>query len=371
MNQQNQNELSFEELINLDQNFQFEDEKKDEIDLTLTTEDDDKGDPKPDPIVEEKKEDPKPDLSAIEDPKPAAPTATSSYSSILKYKLESGEWDDMVVDFGEGEKKLSEIEDMDEGTFKDLQKAIAEEKKKDFDSKYLEVDGLDDTKKKLINIIKNGDLDQVKDLFENPATLKEPFEGYDPDNDKHNEQVLRWFYISRGDSEEEAELLVKQAKQNLSLDNKAQQVVGAQRNAFKEKLEKREAELLKEKQQEVDNIKDFRKNLTSSLKEEGLTETLIRKFVDVATKKDSSGNLEIDTIYEETMKDPAKAKDLLYFMLDKENYLKKASTQARKETNLDTLKKINIISSTSKTKQKQEEEVDPSNKSIFDTVLFD
>ena len=56
------------------------------------------------------------------------------------------------------------------------------------------------------------------------------------------------------------------------------------------------------------------------------------------------------------MKDPKKAADLLYFMLDKENYLKKATTEVKKEVQKDLLRKVSIVRDTTKTSKKQEEE---------------
>lgn len=371
---QNQEELSFEQLMEFN-NFSLEDnDKKEEIETDITLDNDDDegdkskdGDPNPDDLEKDKKkEEPKEPETKI-----SLNDSDNTYLDIVKERLDSGEWEDLVIEDEDGnEVKLSELKDIDKDTFKALEKEIKTQKDTEFKDKYVSVDGLDEVKKRLINIVKEGDLALAKELFKNPAALQEPFQGYDNDNDDHNEDVLDWYYQKAlGHSPKEASALVKAAKEDLTLDTKAQKIVEYQRVQFYNNLKNREKQILEEKAKEQETIKEYRKTLSSELKQEGLSENLTRKFVDVATKTDSTGNYEIDTIYDEWMSDPKKAKELIYFMLDKENYLKKATATVKKDVQLDTLKRIKIVQDSSRVEKQKKEDTSPI--TPFETINFE
>lgn len=370
---QNQEELSFEQLMEFN-NFSLEDDnKKEEVKTSITlgdTDDDNEdkskdGDQNPDDLEKGKSEPKEPETKITLD------NSDNTYLDIIKEKLDSGEWEDLVIEDEEGnEVKLSELKNIDKDTFKALEKEIKTQKDTEFQQKYVSVDGLDEVKKRLINIVKEGDLELAKALFQNPAALQEPFQGYDSENDDHNEDVLDWYYQKAlGHSPKEAAALVKAAKEDLTLDVKAQKIVDYQRSQFYENLKNREQQILAEKAKEQENLKEYRKNLTSALKQDGISENLTRKFVDVATKTDKTGNYEIDTIYDEWMSDPNKAKELIYFMLDKENYLKKVTASVKKDVQLDNLKRIKIVQDSSKVEKQKKEDTAPI--TPFETINFD
>ena len=373
--EQNQQELSFDELLEFN-NFSLEDDgqKKEEPEIVITTNQD-----------EEEEEDKSKELDFTpnleKDKSKDAPkeletkisfdNGDSAYLDIIKEKLESGEWEDMLVETEDGtEVKLSELESIDKDTYKTLEKEIKTQQEVEFKEKYVSVDGLDEVKKRLINIVKEGDLELAKALFQNPEALQVPFQGYDVDDDAHNEQVLTWYYQNAlGHSPKESAALVRAAKEDLSVDVKAQKIVEYQRNQFYDNLKNREKQIIAEKAGEQERIKDYRKTLAAEFKQDGVTENLSRKFVDVATKLNKSGDFEIDTIYDEWMSDPKKAKDLLYFMLDKENYLKKATASTKKDVHLDTLKRIKIVQDTTRVDKQKKEESAPI--TPFETINFD
>lgn len=372
---QNQEELSFEQLMEFN-NFSLEDngkkEEEIETDITLSNEDDDDDlkevvlNPNDDLEKDKKKDEPKEPETKI-----TLDNSDNTYLDIVKERLDSGEWDDLVIEDEDGnEVKLSDLKDIDKDTFKALEKEIKTQKDTEFKEKYVSVDGLDEVKKRLINIVKEGDLELAKALFQNPAALQEPFQGYDNDNDDHNEDVLEWYYQKGlGHSAKEAAALVKASKEDLTLDVKAQKIVDYQRNQFYTNLKNREEQIIAEKAKEQETVKEYRKNLASELKQEGLSENLTRKFVDVATKTDKTGNYEIDTIYDEWMSDPKKAKELIYFMLDKENYLKKVTATVKKDVQLDNLKRIKIVQDSSRVEKQKKEETSPI--TPFETINFD
>jgi len=362
--EQNQQELSFEELLGMNDFSLEEDIKKEEegVDLNL-------GDPKDGVIEEEVIEKKKEEVieEVIEDPTTKKKeditfdNSASVYFDIVKDKLESGEWEDVLIETEDGtEKLLSEIDSVDKETFKNLERAINEQKNEDLKSRYVEVEGLTDVQKKLISIVKNGDLDTAKELFEDPQSLVEPFQGYDEDNDTHNTEVLAWYYQKMiGHSPSETKALVEASKKDLTLDVKAKKIVQYQRDQFYKNLETKEQELIASKEQEANKIKEYRKGLLSELKQDGVSEALARKFTDVATKKTESGEFEVDSIYDEWMQDPKKAKELIQFLLDKDTYLKRVTSEVKKNVQLDNLRKIKIVQDTTKVERKKKEESAP------------
>lgn len=371
---QNQQELSFEQLMEFN-NFSLEDsddKNKDlETNISLLNEDEEEDANKHTTEDTPLDEDLDKDKAKEPETKISIDNTDNTYLELIKDRLESGEWEDVLVEDEDGnEVKLSELKDIDKDTFLTLEKEIKTQKDTEFKEKYVSVEGLDEVKKRLINIVKEGDLELAKALFQNPSSLEEPFKGYDNDNDDHNEDVLFWYYEKGlGHSQKEAAALVKAAKEDLTLDVKAQKIVDYQRNQFYENLKNREKEILEEKAKEQENLKTYRKNLISELKQEGLSETLTKKFVDVATKTDKSGNYEIDTIYDEWMSDPKKAKELIYFMLDKDNYIKKVTANVKKDVQLDNLKRIKLVQDSSKVEKQKKEDSAPI--TPFETINFD
>jgi hypothetical protein len=380
--EQNQQELSFEQLLemndfsldgeqvinepDIDININEEEEEEAEVDIDpIDTEDTNKEDDKKKVETKSKaKDEPKKDEIVFDN-------SSSVYFDIIKDKLDSGEWEDVLIETEDGtEKLLSELDSVDKETFKNLERAIKDQKDEEFKSKYIEVDGLDEVKKRLISIVKNGDLELAKALFENPETLEEPFQGYDEDNDDHNADVLAWYYKQvLGHSPSETKALVESSKKDLTLDVKAQKIVQYQRDQFYKNLEAKEQELIANQEKEQARIKEYKKGLLSDLKQDGVSENLARKFADVATKKTESGSFEIDDIYEEWMNDPKKAKELIQFMLDKETYLKRVTSEVKKNVQLDNLKKIRIVQDTSRVERSKKEETAPI--SPLETLNFD
>jgi hypothetical protein len=366
--EQNQEELSFEQLLEFN-DFSLEDgtspKNEEEVDIDLS---DDKEDDSEEAGTKDDKEEKEEVVVEKNEPSKKEKkeeivfnNSDAVYFDIVKDRLDSGEWEDVLIETEDGtEKLLSELDNIDKDTFKNLEKAIKDQKDEELKSKYVDIDGLDEVKKRLINIVKSGDLDLAKALFQNPESLKEPFQGYDEDNDAHNTEVLAWYYQNIiGHSPSETRALVEASKKDLTLDVKAQKIVDYQRQQFYKGLENKEQELIAEQKEEVERIKEYRKGLASEFKQEGVSENLTRKFVDVATKKDENGAFEIDNIYEEWMNDPKKAKELIQFMLDKETYIKRVTSETKKNVQLENLKKIKIVQDTTRVSRTKQEETTP------------
>lgn len=356
MNEENQiTEISFDELMDMSGIEIDSAPKQEEISFEI---DSTKQDEEEQPVVETQEELPKEEVT-FEQP--------SIYLSLLKEKLKTGEWEDDVLVDGDKEVKLSQMDNVDEETYNLIlaeQKTLRDE---DIKNNYIKVDGLTDIQKSLINIVKEGDLEKARELFENPQTLVEPFQGYDNANEAHNEQVLSWYYQQQGNSPKEVDALLKVAKEDLTLDDKANKIVEWQREQYQNKIKEKETAIREEKEREQENIKKFRKELVTELKST-VDEGLAKRFADVATKYDSNGELEVDKTYDEWMKDPKKASELIHFMYDREGFIKKLTAETKRDVQLDIAKKVHIIRTASKAetvKPKDEEFENPFPELVF------
>ena len=294
----------------------------------------------------------------------------TNYDTLIKELVELGEWDsDFVIPNEDGEDVLiTDLKGIDKERFQEIKDAVKEFKDKEFKSKYVSVDGLTETQKSLINIVKSGNLEKAEELFKNPQQLQEPFQGYDSSNDTHNINVLAYHYKQQGFSDKKIQSLIKVAQEDLTLDTEAQSVVEQYREGYKNHLSSIEKEAEEAKKQEEDSRKTYRKDLSAQYKEEGFPEPLVKKLVDATTKPDQDGELPVDKVYEQLMKDPKEAKEVALFLLNRQEYINRVKAPVKKEADVNFLKKLNIARKTAPSKNSQKEEEKPNN--LFETLTF-
>lgn len=363
MPQEIKTEISFEDLV-------LENEKNlnDVEAAQITFEDLTK--PEEETKVEEKTEEKKEEVSTevkvetkVEEKKSEQPTFSEekvNYNSIAKKLLEKGDWKEALIEKDGVDVKLSELEDLDEETFLGIWEEQKKLSKEELEKEYVPVKGVDENKLKLINIIKNGG--DLKEIFQNEAQLKRPYEDADLEDTQTQQNILFNQYLRQGLNKEEATKLVVEATKELTLDVKAKYIVTGLQNLYDENLKKLETETKENKIKEQEKIKEYKKNLNTLYKEEGIEDPLIKSLVDAGTKFDKDGSLYIDTVYEKLMEDPKEAKELIFFMLERDKYLAKKGASIKRDTNIENLKKIKILQDTSKqsTKVQETEETEAS-----------
>ena len=291
-----------------------------------------------------------------EAPKTPAPTAgDASYKNLADRYLEQGLWEDVEVELEEGKPvKLSEIENLDEETFIEIQKAQKEFRDEDLESKYISKEGLDENGLKLVEILKNGG--DIREIFEKPEDIQRPFENVDLDNEQTQASILFQQYRLQGLSETESTNLVKLAKENLTIDDKVQQVVAYHQKRYDDYLVEKQAEQAKAKAEEQTKLKEFKKGVMENLKEGyKLKDTLARKLTNLGVDKTESGEFKIDEIYAKKMEDPKEAAELLFFLSDKEAYLKMMGAKVKRDTNLGTIRKVSILKDKQKTTKNEDD----------------
>lgn len=357
MENQSQVEFTPEDLNNLDKEiFGTTEEDTTENPLeSLEEEEEPKPEVEEETPAEEEEKPTKPKEEEKKEPEPQ-PKTTSEYTEVAKDFIESGDWEDVIIE-GEGEeedKKLSELIEegkVDKATFLSVKKEMDAAKKEQLNKNYIKVEGLEESKRKLIEIIKEGKTEEVQNLLrDEPDILEEPFKGFDNDNDSHNEHVLKWYYKAKGNNDSETQALVEKAKKDLSMDSIASEVVEKAREQHKIKLDKKAEELKSQNLEEEKALKEYKKDLKANLKELGIKDTTIKKFTDFATQANEDGQLPVDSMYEEIMGDPQKAVDFIYYMLEPEDFIKKKSESLLKSKSINDMRKIKRLQQEQKSK---------------------
>lgn len=267
----------------------------------------------------------------------------SAYKNLASRYLEKGLWEDVEVELEEGKTvKLSEIENLDEDTFFEIQKAQKEFLNEDLETKYVSKEGIDENGLKLIEILKNGG--DIREIFQKPEDAVRPFENLDLDNERIQESILYQQYRLQGLSETESTNLVGLAKKNLSMDDKVQQIVTFHQKKYDSYIAQKAEEQKKIQAEEQVKQREFKKGVMDTLRETyKLKDTLARKLTNLGVDKTDTGEFKIDEIYAKKMEDPKEAADLLFFLSDKDAYLEMMGAKVKRETNLGAIRKVSIL----------------------------
>jgi hypothetical protein len=329
---------TLEELAEFDFNLpeeKVEETKKEIPDLDFTVKE---GEEEP----EDKEEEEEAPEVKKEKPTPNTSSKKSDYTNLAKKLIERGDWADAEIVNEDGTKiLLSEMEGMDEGQYLEILENQKNFKDEELKEKYTSVEGLDEHKKRLINIIKEGG--DLKELFQDPNSIQRPFEGIDLDDENTCANIVFRQHLANGLDEKEATELTRLAQKEFSLDEKAKKIVDYHQSTFDKSLETKEKEVQASRLKEQADLKNYRSALSKSYKEQGLQETLSKKLIDLATREDKEGVLEVDNLYEAAMQDPETARELIHFLGDKASYLKLKAVDSKRKDNIETLKTISFI----------------------------
>lgn len=314
-----------------------------EVELDLTEENEEQLPPTP--TTELETEEPKEEVVPKEEEIKQPLQSFTNYNSVVKTLLDSGEWEDILIEKEDGtEVKLSELGEIPEEEFKQIiedQKALKAEDTKD---KYIPVENLSEDKKAILDILlKGGDL---KEIFKEPQALVKPYTeelGWDLDNEAHQQEIAFRRYKRLGHSDAKAKSLVEIDIKESELDLVAKEEVKLWHEDYDNRLKKISEDLEAEKVAEQEKQKEYKSNLNKLAKEAQYPDTLVKKLVDLGTKKTENGNIASDELYEKLIEDPKEALELIFFMADKEKYLAEKMKDVKRTTQLDGMRKISRI----------------------------
>ena len=167
-------------------------------------------------------------------------------TKFAKSMIESGEWEDLIIETEKGDVKLSEMKSLTQEQISAVyseQKKIREEKfKEDFTS----IKDLPEYKKEIIAIIKEGGKDLVEAIRNDSTISTPPFQDVDLENVNSRATVYLNDLVSKGLSKEDAITLVKSAEAKGELINKAEEIVAKANETYLGELKRIKEEIAEE-----------------------------------------------------------------------------------------------------------------------------
>ncbi len=279
------------------------------------------------------------------------------YDNVISDFLEEGEWEDMVIETevdGEVvETPLSELKNVDKETFQEIKKHFKQLKDEEFKEKYISVEGLDETTKRMVELKKKGG--DISSLIQAEAQHVHPLKGVDLEDERVQEAIVRQKLSASGQlSQATIENEIKTLKANLELDKKSNEIVeeiNTNFNRFVEAEAKRqESEIEAQKQQQ----KEFRKTLSETIKNLDIKEEkVVKSLLDASTKYDSNGLSDVDKAFFEAKQNPELFTKIAFLLTNEELFDKHMGVKIKNKATLGEVKKILNLRKKSSTEQTQ------------------
>jgi hypothetical protein len=267
---------------------------------------------------------------------------SSVYSRLTKKYIEMGTWQDAKIELNGEEVTLSELENLDEETFLQIQQSQDTVKDEDLKDKYINKEELDDISLQIVEISKNkGDLSRVLDV---KKRFIDPLEKFDLTQESHQEALVRQKYLIESNnklSQKDLDIIIKNRKEDLTLDKEAQEYADGLKSGFKQFLQQEEDKAKTEIETTKETVKTTKKSVRDELSKYGLKDTAIKPLLDFITS--DKNNDPISEQIEELKKNPEQFAELLMFLNNKEDYKKAIGEKATfgKETNI--LRTLSLI----------------------------
>lgn len=297
-------------------------------------------------------EDGDPDLEGLDSlgdaPKPGEentqdiiPTEQTYYKSILQDLISEG----ILPEIGsfetpEGDVSFEEMT-IDKESLLSIIKQHQEDIKEELKSSSIDVNGVSEFTKKLINIEKHGG--NVQQALETYQQVKHPIETLDLNDITGQKAMCYLRFKAQGIEDSIAKDLISAYEMKGILEEKAMESKEQLDDAFTKSIEQQEALAIEDEKQFKEAIKKYRTTLDSVFKEQQISDTHRRKLLDIATKQNEKGDFELDDYIENFRKNPIDAADLIMFVTNKNEFIKKKADELLKEERKSTLKKIALI----------------------------
>jgi hypothetical protein len=304
---------------------------KEEIKEPLVKED------KKEEILEVKKEEPKEEVK----PKKITGNSTSTYSELIKDFIEEGDWEDGQIEIDGETFILSEMENIDKDTFNKLkagQKSLKEEKNKD---KYISSEGLDETGKKLIDLIKLGG--DVSELIQYNSEVVHPLKDLDLSDVNIQKNIVFHKYKAQGLKDTVIHNIIKDLESEFKLDEETEEAVQHINQSYNSMVEDRLNTKKQEVTQREESTKVFGKSLNDKYKEFGLKDSISKNLTSSATTVDKQGWTKTDALYFKAKSDPEFYSKLNYMLNDPKAFEEFMGAKTKNKTALETLIKISSI----------------------------
>jgi len=231
--------------------------------------------------------------------------------------------------------------DVDASTFKQLiENKIDSEKEKALEGK-ISSEGISDITKDLIEIDRNGG--SIRDLLEYKDAYTDPLDSIDLTSEQGQIAAIELYLRGRQEPEDEISLRIDAYKKNGLLEEKAKQFDSSIRESVKALTEKRKEEALEQKKQREELFKKYRKDLGEQIKSKfDMKESVRKRLVDNATKKEEDGEYRIDKLYKQARSNPEDMALLSLFFEDREEFFRQTTSKDLNKRRLQDQKAIRI-----------------------------
>jgi hypothetical protein len=235
----------------------------------------------------------------------------NQWKTRLNSLIEDGILEDVTITLDPGtenekEVYLSELENLDADTYKSIVANYKEAKDKELKEKYISVEGLDDTTKKLIQLKKDGG--DISQMIQQEVQVIDTLHKIEKSLDEENEQARVVFHdlINRGLSERVAKAQIQELVENFQLESTAREIIKSEIDTYELSINEKEKEQRKQLELEKEELKKFTKEVSSKYKEWGVEENLRNLLVKNTTIRDNNGLTNTDKLYFDSIKDPEK-----------------------------------------------------------------
>ena len=295
----------------------------------------------------------------------------NTFAKHAKFLLDKGYWEDVDIEIEDpetGEKKSVSISDveMTPELFEQIEESQKELKEADLKSKYVSVEGLDETTKKMIELKKAGG--DLRELIQLEAQYVHPLKGLDLDDEGHQEYLVRQKLVSQGLDNDVIDYKVHKLKTDLTLDTEAKKIYDEVDTNFQDVVEQKKQEQLAQIEAAKEDQKQFTKTIKDTYKGLNITnENLLKGLVEKATKVDEYGLTDADKLYFESKKNPELFAKVNFLLNDEKAFNEFMGVKIKNEVSKDTFRKLVTLKPKTAT-QKQEQSKKSSNEldNIFD-----
>lgn len=276
----------------------------------------------------------------------------TDYSKRLKNNIADGLIENFQITYNDQEAFLEDIDDLTEDAYNEIITQYKAEKEKNIKEKYISTEDLDDQTKKLIEIKRAGG--SISEIVKENVTAIERIQELKANIDNENVQanIVGKDLEQKGNDLEVIQDQIKRLRDRGELESRAEAILDSHLSLHNEAIENKRQSELQRAEQEKEDLKNLRKNLSSEYKQMGVPENIQRVLVDNATKLDSDKISNTDKLYFEAIKDPKRFAEINYFLNNPEEFKKTVASKQVLASKIDTQKKVLSININNQKKPK-------------------
>ncbi len=267
----------------------------------------------------------------------------SDYSGKLRDLIKHDILENFAITYDGQEVFLEDIEDLTEEGFKEILNGWKTATEEEIKSKYVEVEGLDETTKKLIEIRKAGGditeiiksnvtaIDQLKQLQENI------------ENEQVQINIVGHSLQQQGINPKVVQAQIASLIEEGNLETEAKNILDSHLKVHEQEIENKRQAQLERAEKDKEDQKNLRKDLSSEYKKLGLPDNLSKILVDNATKVDQDNITNTDKLYFEAIKKPEDFALLNLFLNNKDKFIEYITSPVVTKTNIENTRKLLTI----------------------------